>query len=74
MKGLVVVIGVVLIVLGGVALVFQGITYTTHQKILEVGPLKATAATERTIPLPPILGGLALGVGVVLLIVGSRKS
>ena len=74
MKGLVVVIGVVLIVLGGVALVFQGITYTTHQKILEVGPLKATAATERPIPLPPILGGLALGVGVVLLIVGSRKS
>ena len=69
-----VIVGVLLIILGAAALVFQGITYTTHEKILEVGPIKATAEKERTVPLPPILGGLALGLGVVLLVMGNRKA
>ena len=73
MKSPVIVIGVVLIVLGVIALAYQGITYTTHEKVLEVGPLKATAEKKHTIPLPPVLGGLALGAGVVLVIVGSRR-
>lgn len=73
MKSPVVLIGVILIVLGVIALAYQGITYTTHEKVLEVGPIKATAAKERTIPIPPVLGGLALAAGVVLLVVGSRK-
>jgi hypothetical protein len=56
-----------------VSLAYQGITYTTREKVLEVGPIKATAEKERTIPLPPILGGLALAGGVVLLVVGARR-
>jgi hypothetical protein len=53
--------------------VYQGITYTTREKILEVGPIKATADKERTIPLPPIIGGVALAGGLALLVVGARR-
>jgi hypothetical protein len=73
MKSPVILIGVVLIVLGVIALAYQGITYTTQEKVLEVGPLKATAEKKHTVPLPPILGGLALAAGVVLLVAGSRR-
>jgi hypothetical protein len=67
-------IGVGLIILGVLALAYQGITYTTREKIIDLGPLKASVDKERTIPLPPILGALALAGGVVLVIVGARKS
>jgi len=67
-------VGVALILLGIVALSYQGITYTTREKVLEVGPLQATAEKEKTIPLPPILGGLALVSGFVLVAVGALKS
>lgn len=67
-------IGVVLIVLGVLALVYQGITYTTREKVVDVGPLKITADKEKNIPLPPVLGILALAGGVVLVFVGARKS
>jgi hypothetical protein len=69
----IVIIGVILIVFGIVALAYQGITYTTKEKIVEIGPLKVEAEKQRTIPLPPLLGGLSLAAGVVLVIVGARK-
>lgn len=65
-------IGVILIVLGVVSLAYQGITYTTHKKVLDIGPLEATTEQHKTIPLPPILGGIALVGGVVLLLAGRR--
>jgi len=68
------VLGIALIILGVVALAYQGITYTTREKVIDVGPLKASVDKEKTIPLPPILGALALAGGVVLVIVGVRKS
>jgi uncharacterized membrane protein len=67
------IIGVLLIVLGVVALAYQGITYTTSEKVVDLGPLKVEAEREKTIPLPPVLGGLALAGGIVLLIVGARR-
>jgi hypothetical protein len=67
-------IGVVLIIVGVLALAYQGITYTTREKVIDLGPLKASVDKEKTIPLPPILGALALAGGVVLVIVGARKS
>jgi len=67
-------IGIGLIVIGVVALVYQGITYTTREKVLEVGPVEVTAETKKTIPLPPVLGGLALAGGIVLVVVGTRQS
>jgi hypothetical protein len=66
------IVGIVLIVLGAVALAYQGITYTTSEKLVDLGPLKVEAKKEKTIPLPPILGGVAVVVGVVLLIASSR--
>ncbi len=67
------IIGILLIVLGVIALAYQGITYTTREKIVDLGPIKATKDTEKTIPLPPILGAAALAGGVVLLIAGARS-
>jgi hypothetical protein len=67
-------VGILLIVLGVISLAYQGITYTTHKKVLDLGPLQATAEEHKTIPLPPILGGLALLGGVVLLATGKRTA
>jgi hypothetical protein len=67
-------IGLVLIVLGAVALAYQGITYTTREKVVDIGPIEATKKETKTIPLPPVLGGVALVGGVALLIAGRRAS
>jgi uncharacterized membrane protein len=67
------IVGILLIVLGVVALAYGGFSYTKREKIIDVGPIEATAETKETVPLPPILGGLALAGGVVLLIAGSKK-
>ena len=67
-------VGIALIVLGIVAFAYQGITYTSREKIIDIGPLQATAETEKTIPLSPLLGGLALVGGIVLVVVGAKKS
>ena len=66
--------GILLIVLGAIALVYQGITYTTTEKVLDFGPIQATAETQKTIPLPPVVGGLALVGGIVVLAIGARRS
>ena len=67
-------LGIALIVLGVLALAYQGFTYTTREKVVDLGPLKVTADKEKTVPLPPILGALALAGGIVLVFVGARKS
>jgi len=67
------IIGIALIVLGIISLALGGISYTKREKVLDVGPIQATAERQKTIPLPPLLGGLALAGGVALLIAGSRK-
>ena len=67
------IIGIALIFLGIVALAYRGITYTQREKIVDIGPLQATADREKTIPLPPILGGLSLVGGIMLVIVGSKS-
>jgi uncharacterized membrane protein len=68
------IVGILLIILGVVALTYQGITYTTHKKVLDIGPIQATKEEHKTIPLPPILGGLALVGGVALLISGNKTA
>ena len=68
-----VIVGVILIVLGAVALAYQGITYTTQEKVVDLGPLKVEAKKEKTIPLPPLLGALLLVGGVVLVAVSARR-
>jgi hypothetical protein len=66
------IVGVVLILLGVVALVYQGITYTSRETVVDIGPLHATADRQKTLALPPVLGIAVLAGGVVLLIAGVR--
>jgi hypothetical protein len=68
------IIGIILIILAVISLAYQGITYTTHKKVLDIGPLQATAEQHKTIPLPPILGGIALIGGVALLFAGRKEA
>lgn len=71
------VVGIVLIVIGVIALAYGGIRYTTHEqkRVVDLGPLKVDANVEEqhSLPMPPILGLAALAGGVVLVWVGSKK-
>lgn len=67
------ILGIVLIVLGIGALAYQGFTYTSREKVLDLGPLQATAERQKTVPLPPIVGIVAVVAGVALVIAGGRK-
>ncbi len=66
-------IGIILIILAVIAFSFQGITYTKREKVLEIGPIEATAEKKETIPLSPVLGAVALIGGVALVFVGSKR-
>jgi hypothetical protein len=64
---------IILIVIGIVAFGYQGITYTTREKVVDLGPIQMTAEKTRTLPLPPIVGAVALVGGIVLLVMGRKK-
>jgi hypothetical protein len=65
--------GVLLVVLGLAALVYQGVSYTSRETIIDIGPVRATADRERTLPLPPVVGIAAVAGGVALLVASARK-
>ena len=65
--------GILLIVLGIVSLAYQGFTYRTQKRVLDVGPIHATKTENHNVPLPPGLGGIALIGGIALLIAGTRE-
>jgi len=67
------IIAIILIAAGVVVFTYQGITYTTREKVVDLGPIQMTAEKTKTLPLPPILGAIALVGGIVLLVVGNRK-
>jgi len=66
--------GIILVVLGVLALAYQGIRYTTREKLIDIGPLKVTASERKTIPLPPIVGGIALVAGIALILADRKKT
>jgi hypothetical protein len=68
------VIGLVLIIAGTLVIAYRGIPYTNREVILEVGDLSATAETERTKQVPPIVTGLVIAGGIMLVIAGARRS
>ena len=68
------ILGIALIVLGVVAFAYEGISYTTRENVIDLGPLQATVDKKETIPLPPLVGGLAVVTGIALLIVGVRRA
>ena len=65
-------IGVVLIVVGVLALAFGGFSYTTRERVVDVGPLKVDADKEHRLPIAPIAGVAALVGGIALVMVGSK--
>jgi hypothetical protein len=73
MKGLSMV-GLILIILDVLGFAYQGFTYTKREKVVDIGPIHATKDTDKTIPIPPVLSGLALIGGVVLMVAGSRST
>jgi uncharacterized membrane protein HdeD (DUF308 family) len=68
------ILGIALILLGVVAFAYEGISYTTRENVIDLGPLQATVDKKETIPLPPLVGGLAVVSGIALLIVGIRRA
>jgi uncharacterized membrane protein YidH (DUF202 family) len=68
------IIGIVLIAIGILALAYGGFSYTTREKVIDAGPLEVSADKKNTIPFPPILGGLCLVGGIVLVLAGNKKS
>lgn len=66
-------LGVALIALGVIALVYQGFTYTTQKKVLDIGPIQATKEEHHSIPVPPVIGVIALISGVAVLAMGRGK-
>ena len=65
--------GIVLIVLGVLALAYHGIRYIDQDKLIDIGPLKVTTSVKKTIPLPPVVGGLALVAGIALVLADRKK-
>ncbi|MGA2192451.1 MAG: DUF3185 domain-containing protein [Nitrospirota bacterium] len=66
-------IGILLIVVGIASFAYQGITYTTRENVVNVGPIHVTADKTKTIPLTPVIGAIALAGGIVLVVMGSKK-
>jgi hypothetical protein len=67
------IVGTILVAIGIIALVWGGISWTREETIVDLGPIEAEAETRETIPLPPIVGGVALVAGIVLLVVPARR-
>jgi len=68
------ILGIVLIIFGIFVLASEGITYTKTEKVIDIGPIQATAQHRKTIPISPVAGGVAVAAGVALVIVGARKN
>jgi hypothetical protein len=68
------IIAIILIALGIVAFAYQGVTYTTRDKVVDLGPIHVTAEKTKTLTLPPIVGGIALVGGIVALVAGKKAN
>ncbi len=66
-------LGIILIAVGIIAFGYQGINYTTRDKVVDLGSVQVTADKTKTLPLPPIVGGIALVGGILLLATGNKK-
>lgn len=74
MKGLISIVGVMLLILGIAALTYQGFTYTTQEKVAQIGDIEVTAEKHKSVYLPPLLGGLSLVIGGLLVFLGRKQS
>jgi uncharacterized membrane protein YidH (DUF202 family) len=69
-----IIVGILLILIGIVAFAYQGISYTTTEKAIDLGPIQVTAEKKHTLPLPPVVGAIALIGGIVLLLQGRKNA
>jgi hypothetical protein len=65
--------GIVLIVIGLIGLLWGGISWTDEKTVVDIGPIEARAEERKTIPITPVVGGIALVAGIVLLVVPGRR-
>ena len=68
------IVGIILIAIGIIALAYGGFSYTSREKVIDAGPIQVSADRQKSIPFPPILGGLCLVGGIVLVLAGNRNS
>jgi hypothetical protein len=68
------VIGIILIILGVLGFIYKGVSYTTKETVVDVGPLEVQAEKEKTVPIPEILSGVAIVAGIGLLVVGNKRT
>lgn len=67
------IIGILLTAIGVISLIYQGVSFTTREKVVQFGPVQAYREKKKTIPLPPIIGALAIVGGILLIVAGVRK-
>jgi hypothetical protein len=67
------IVGAILLIVGIVILINQGFSYTSREEVLDIGPIEAHTETRKTVPISPIVGGLAVAGGIVLVIAGVRR-
>jgi hypothetical protein len=67
-------LAIALIAIGIIAFAYQGISYTSRDKVVDLGPLHVTAERSHTLPLPPIVGALALAGGLALFFMNAQKA
>ena len=67
------IVGILLTAIGVISLIYQGVPFTTREKVVDFGPVQAYREKKKTIPLPPIIGVLAIGGGILLIVAGVRK-
>jgi hypothetical protein len=68
------IIGIILIIFGIFVLASEGITYTKTEKVLDIGPIQATAKHRKTIPISPIAGGIEVAAGVAMVFAGAKRT
>ena len=68
------IVGIILIAIGVIAMAWGGFTYTTREKVIDAGPLQVSADKEHRVPFSPVLGGICLVGGIVLVAIGNRQS
>ena len=68
------VVGIILVILGVIGLAYGGMTWTTKEKVVDLGPVQVTHDKTQSIPLPPIVGGVCLAAGVILLVATGRQT
>ena len=67
------IVGILLAAIGVISLIYQGVSFTTREKVVQFGPVQAYREKKRTIPLPPVIGVLAIAGGILLIVTGVRK-